>query len=147
MYRIRLVDATQQIKCQDISVIYQTINEDRHVSEFNYRHSLIMLTTLNSAPPSLLSYYQPILNLVRSSKHLNPLKCLTCDLKRWVHRHHSIASTRYHSMMSELCSKPDQKLFTYMSDRYLYNKKLRLAERHVPFDVSALKNIITDCVD
>ena len=147
MYGIRLVDATQQIKCQDISVIYQTINEDRHVSGFNYRHSLVMLATLNPAPPSLLSYYRPILNLVRSPEHLNPLKRLTRDSKRWVRGHRSIASTRYHSMMSELSSKPDQKLFTYMSDRYLYNKKLRLAERHVPFDVSALKNIITDCVD
>ncbi len=49
-------------------------------------------------------------------------------------------------MMSEFCSKPDKELFTYTSGRYLYNEKLRLAERHVHFDVPALKDIATDCV-
>ncbi len=117
------------LRRRDVLVKFWTVNEDRHVSGFNYIHSLVMLVMLNPAPPSLLSYYRPILNLVRSSEHLNPLKRLTRDSKRRVRGHRSIASTRYHSMMSEFCSKPDKELFTYTSGRYLYNEKLRLAER------------------
>jgi len=134
------------LRRRDVLVKFWTVNEDRHVSEFKYRHSLVMMVTLNSAPPSLLSYYRPILNLVRSSEYLNPLKRLTRDSKRRGRGHLLLASTRYHSMMSELCSKPDQELFTYTSGRYLYNEKLRLAERHVHFDVPALKDIAADCV-
>ncbi len=48
--------------------------------------------------------------------------------------------------MSGLCSKPCQEPFTYTSGRYLYNEELRLAERHVHFDVPALKDIAADCV-
>ncbi|KAI9673929.1 MAG: Phosphotransferase enzyme [Caeruleum heppii] len=48
--------------------------------------------------------------------------------------------------MPELCSKSDQDLFTYTSGRYLYNEKLRRAERCVPFDVAALKDIAARCV-
>ncbi|KAL9104654.1 MAG: hypothetical protein Q9163_000397 [Psora crenata] len=48
--------------------------------------------------------------------------------------------------MSVLCSKPDQELFTYTSGRYLYNEKLRLDERHVHFDVPALKDIAAKCI-
>lgn len=44
------------------------------------------------------------------------------------------------------CSKSDHELFAYTSGRYLYNEKLRLAERHVPFDVVALKNIAANSV-
>ena len=46
--------------------------------------------------------------------------------------------------MSELSSKPDQELFT--SGRYLYNEKLRLAERRVRFNVLALKHIAANSV-
>ena len=48
--------------------------------------------------------------------------------------------------MSELCPKFNQKLFNYTSGRYLYNEKLRLAERHVHFDVPALQDIAAKCV-
>lgn len=48
--------------------------------------------------------------------------------------------------MSELSSKPDQELFTYTSGRYLYNEKLRLAERCVRFNVLALKHIAATSV-
>ena len=105
-----------------------------------------MLATLNLAPPSLLNYYRPLLNLVRSPEHLNPLKRLARASKRRVREHRSIASKRYHSTMSELCSKPDQELFIYTSGRYLYNEKLRRAERHVHFNVPALKDIAVNCV-
>ena len=104
-----------------------------------------MLATLNPAPSSLLSYYRPLLNLVRS-EHFNPLKRLARASKRRVRGRRSIASTRYYSTMSELCSKPNRELFTYTSGRYLYNEKLRLAERHVQFNVPALKDIATNCV-
>lgn len=48
--------------------------------------------------------------------------------------------------MSELSSKPDQELFTYTSGRYLYNEKLRLAERCVRFNVPALNHIAANSV-
>ena len=105
-----------------------------------------MLAKLNPAPPSLLDHYRPTLNAVRSSEQFNPLKHLARASKRRIRGPHSIASTRYHSLMSELFSKPDQEFFTYTSGRYLYNEKLRLAERHVHFDVPALKDIAANCV-
>ena len=104
------------------------------------------MATWNPALPSLLNYYRPILNIVRSTEHLNPLKCVARASKRQVGGHRSSASRKYHSTMSELYSKPDQDLFTYTSGRYLYNEKIRQAERHVHFDVPALKDIAADCV-
>ncbi|EEP82161.1 predicted protein [Uncinocarpus reesii 1704] len=41
----------------------------------------------------------------------------------------------------------DRELFTYTSGRYLYNEKLRLAERHIEFNIDALKAIAARCVD
>ena len=105
-----------------------------------------MLAMLNPAPPSLLDYYRPILNIVRSPEHFNPLKRLTRASNRRVRGQRSIAPTRYHSTMSGLGSKLDREPFTYTSGRYLYNEKLRLAERRVHFDVQALKDIVKNCV-
>lgn len=48
--------------------------------------------------------------------------------------------------MSELSSNPDQELLTYTSGRYLYNEKLRLAERCVRFNVLVLKHIAANSV-
>ncbi|CAG8180979.1 unnamed protein product [Penicillium salamii] len=39
-----------------------------------------------------------------------------------------------------------ESLFSYSSGRFLYNEELRLRERHVPFDVAALQNTITQDV-
>ncbi|KAK2799956.1 Phosphotransferase enzyme [Onygenales sp. PD_10] len=36
---------------------------------------------------------------------------------------------------------PDRELFSYTSGRYLYNEKLRLAERYIQFNIGALKRI------
>ncbi|KMQ44666.1 hypothetical protein HL42_4674 [Trichophyton rubrum] len=41
----------------------------------------------------------------------------------------------------------ERDLFTYTSGRYLYNEKLRLAERYVEFNVEALKRIAAKAVD
>ncbi|KAI1935928.1 hypothetical protein LOZ66_004845 [Ophidiomyces ophidiicola] len=49
--------------------------------------------------------------------------------------------TRYSTMAPE-----ERDLFTYTSGRYLYNEKLRLIERHVEFNVRALKSIATRSV-
>lgn len=38
-------------------------------------------------------------------------------------------------------------MFTYTSGRYLYNEKLRLAERHVEFNIEALKGVVTRSVN
>lgn len=41
----------------------------------------------------------------------------------------------------------ERELFTYTSGRYLYNENLRFAERHVKFNVDALKTAAARCVD
>lgn len=92
------------------------------------------------------NYHRPILNLVRLSKQNIPLKRPAGASKRWVRGRRSITSTSYCSPMSDLCSEPYQELFTYTSGRYIYNEKLRLAERHVHFDILALKDIAAKCV-
>lgn len=88
---------------------------------------------LNPAP-SLLNYYRLIPNVIRLSEHLARAS------------NRSITSTRYHSTMSELSSKPDQELFTCTSGRHLYNEKLRLAERCVRFNILVLKHIAANSV-
>lgn len=37
---------------------------------------------------------------------------------------------------------PDDPLFSYTSGRFVYNEKARMLERHIPFNVSALKNVV-----
>lgn len=50
--------------------------------------------------------------------------------------------------MTELATsslKPDsEKLFAYTSGRYLFNEKLRLAEKYVLFNVAALKKVVAN---
>ncbi|KAK2813972.1 hypothetical protein FQN50_000376 [Emmonsiellopsis sp. PD_5] len=41
---------------------------------------------------------------------------------------------------------PDHELFSYTSGRYLYNEKLRLAERYIQFNIEALKRIAAQSV-
>lgn len=41
----------------------------------------------------------------------------------------------------------NQELFSYTSGRYLYNEKLRLAERYVPFNIEALKKVTAHSVN
>ncbi|DAA78686.1 TPA_exp: Uncharacterized protein A8136_2471 [Trichophyton benhamiae CBS 112371] len=48
---------------------------------------------------------------------------------------------------STLAPRHDPNLFKYTSGRYLYNEKLRLAERYVDFNVEALKRIAAKAVD
>ena len=103
-----------------------------------------ILIMLNPTKP-LFHHYSSILNLVRVSAHINPLKRLVRASQHQVFQHRSIASTN-HTTMNEPSLKPDRDFFTYTSGRYLYNEKLRLAERHVHFDVPAFKDIAANCV-
>lgn len=106
--------------------------------------SLFMLATLDPAPTSLLNSYRPLLILIRSPEHLNPLKRLVRVSKQRVCEHRSIA---YHSTTSEPYLQPDQELFTYTSVRYLYHTKLQRAKKDVPLNITALKDIAVNCVN
>lgn len=56
---------------------------------------------------------------------------------------------RPQSTMSDIGSNPSvssREMFSYTSGRYLYNEKLRLAERYVEFNIEALQKIAAQSV-
>ncbi|OJD10857.1 hypothetical protein ACJ73_09674 [Blastomyces percursus] len=61
----------------------------------------------------------------------------------------SLAFAKHQSTTREVAlnpSGPGQELFSYTSGRYLYNEKLRLAERYVEFNIEALKKVTAESV-
>ncbi|KZF19208.1 hypothetical protein L228DRAFT_224932, partial [Xylona heveae TC161] len=70
----------------------------------------------------------------------------------WRHSHsfkaHGFSTTRYCLSTSRPKSRrtSTEDLFNYTSGRFLYNENIRLAERHVEFNVEALKTAAAECV-
>lgn len=63
-----------------------------------------------------------------------------------VSAHSSIKHQSKISGVASNSSTSDRELFSYTSGRYLYNEKLRLAERYVEFDIEALKKVAAQSV-
>lgn len=59
------------------------------------------------------------------------------------------AFVKHQSTMSQVTPNlrtSDRELFSYTSGRYLYNEQLRLAERHVEFNIEALRRVTAQSV-
>lgn len=97
---------------------------------------------------SLNHYHQIFFSVLRFPRHFNSSSSYPFrPSNSGVWGPPSLVVKRYQSTMSaSTCSKSEQALFDYTSGRYLYNEKLRLTERHINFDVVALKTITANAV-
>ena len=99
----------------------------------------MILVALGAAPKSFLRPISFIHKSAHASGHFSVRRLSRHALKGLVHKRHSPAHTRHYATKTNSSSDSDEELFTYTSRCFLYNEKRRLAERYVPFNVSALK--------